>query len=251
MWMVYISIIFSFCISLAQCQEDIDVLKISNVPFPKSNKHAAVVNASFNKEISEFSICYRILIESYNDGYMPLVVTRRPSTGSPYEQDDRYYREDTSFHSGFEIDGLMFESAFLWRDVPDGGIGNRFMPFWHHLVLPNFIEPGEWFHFCTSYSSLNHIIHKYQDGLKAFSHVYSDKAENPLPSNFFGILEIGNNVRGLYSDLNIYSSFFTEEEMIAWTTSCNVVGGDTPTHHHPPPTHPPQTFRPLPGLLGG
>ena len=42
----------------------------------------------------------------------------------------------------------------------------------------------------------------------------------------FEILEKGHNVRGLYSDLNIYSSFFTEEEMIAWTTSCDVASGD-------------------------
>ena len=33
-------------------------------------------------------------------------------------------------------------------------------------------------------------------------------------------------MRGLYTDLNIYSSFFTEEDMIAWTTSCDVAEGD-------------------------
>ena len=226
MWLVYIFHIISICIPLTQCQEQIDVLKISNVPFPKSFKHAAVVNASFNKEIVEFSFCYRILIESYNDGYMPLFDARKASTGSPYNEDDRLFREDTSFLSGFEIDGLMFKSTFLRRNIPGGGIGNRFMPFWHHLVLPRFIEPGEWFHFCTSYSSLNHIFHKYQDGLKVFSHLYSDAVENPLPSNLFEMVEMGINVRGLFSDLNIYSSFFKEEEMIAWTTSCDVAGGD-------------------------
>ena len=202
------------------------MLKISNVPFPKSNRHAAVVNASFNQEIVEFSFCYRILIESYNDGYSPLFDALKPSTGSLYKEDDRTYREDSCFFSGLEIDGLMFTSLFLRRNVPGGGIGNRFMPYWHHLVLPRFVETGEWFHFCTSYSSLNHVLHKYQDGLKVFSHLYSDKVENPLPPNMFEILEVGNNVRGLYSDLNIYSSFFNEEEMIAWTTSCDVAGGD-------------------------
>ena len=155
------------------------MLKISNANFGTPNKHVAVVNASFNKEIVEFSFCYRILIDFYNDDFMILFDARKPFTGSPYNEDGRFYREDTAFYSGFEIDGLMFEYGFLWRNIPGGGIGNRFMPFWHHLVLPRFMEPGEWFHYCTSYSSLNHIIHKYQDGLKVFSHLYADDVENP------------------------------------------------------------------------
>ena len=226
MWWVHIFHIILLCLTLSQCQEQFEVLKISNDNFGTPNKHAAVVNASFNKEIVEFSFCYRILIDFYNDDWMPLFDARKPFTGSPYNEDGRFYREDAAFGSGFDIDGLMFESGFLWRNIPGGGIGNRFMPFWHHLVLPRFMEPGEWFHYCTSYSSLNHMIHKYQDGLKVFSHLYSDEVENPLPSYFFANLEIGNNVRGLYTDLNIYSSFFTEEEMIAWTTSCDVAEGD-------------------------
>ena len=85
------------------------MLKISNVPFPKSNKHAAVVNASFNKEIVEFSFCYCILIELFSDEYMSLLNAHKSSTGSTYKEDCCLYREDTSFLSGFEIDGLMFK----------------------------------------------------------------------------------------------------------------------------------------------
>ena len=81
----------------------------SSIPFPKSNKLAAVVNASFNKEIVEFSFCYCILIELFNDEYMSLLNAHKSSTGSTYKEDCCLYREDTSFLSGFEIDGLMFK----------------------------------------------------------------------------------------------------------------------------------------------
>ena len=202
------------------------MLKISNVPFPISNNHAAEFNASFNEKIVEFSLCFRILIESYNDGYMPLVSVNDPHIESPYPSDRLLFREDTAFFTGFEIDGLMFGSMFVKRYVPGGGIGNRAMPFWHHIVLPRFIEPGSWFHFCSSYSSLEHKVHKYQDGYKVFSHRYSDQVEDPLPATTFQNVEIGYNVRGLYTDFNIYSSFLAEEDMIKWTTSCDVADGD-------------------------
>ena len=54
-----------------QCYQ-IDVLKISNVPFPNSgcckpNHYSAVVNAPFDTDIPEFTVCYRMLINSYNE----------------------------------------------------------------------------------------------------------------------------------------------------------------------------------------
>ena len=42
----------------------------------------------------------------------------------------------------------------------------------------------------------------------------------------FDNLSLGRNLRGLITDLNIYSAFFTEEDMKAWTTNCNHDDGD-------------------------
>ena len=100
---------------------------------------------------------------------MSLFDVQKPFTKSPFDKDSRFIK----------IDGLMFKSSFLWQNIPGGGIGYRFMPFCHHLVLPRYRVSGKWFHYCTSYSSLNHIIHIYQDGLKVFSHLYADDVENP------------------------------------------------------------------------
>ena len=54
-------------LSSGWCQQ-FDVLKVSDVEFPRYFKYAASTSAPYNKNITEFTVCYRILIESYNDG---------------------------------------------------------------------------------------------------------------------------------------------------------------------------------------
>ena len=43
---------------------------------------------------------------------MSLFNAQKPFTGSPYEIDDRLYKEDTSILSGLEVDGLMNQAVF-------------------------------------------------------------------------------------------------------------------------------------------
>ena len=211
-----------------QCQQQIDVLKISNISFPHSSDPVALINASYKQDIAEFTICFRVLVESYNDAHVPLIVAWKPSI-EDYTSDyqlSSYFVESFAYLTGFDLDGLQAGLTFLFRDIPDGGIGNRSFPVWHHEVLPRFVDTGRWFHFCVAYSSLKHIMHKYQDGHKVFSFPYADKVVRPFPPNMFDNLSLGKNLRGLLSDLNIYSKFFTEKEMKAWTTSCNHDKGD-------------------------
>ena len=131
-----------------------------------------------------------------------------------------------AYLTGFDLDGLQASLTYLVRDIPDGGIGNRSFPVWHHGVLPRFMETGKWFHFCLAYSSIEHIMHRYQDDHKMFSFHYTDTIVRPFPPTLFDNLSLGKNLRGLITDLNIYSGFFTEEEMKAWTTSCKHDDGD-------------------------
>ena len=37
----------------------------------------------------------------------------------------------------------------------------------------------------------------------------------------FENLQIGGNMRGLFTDLNIYSKYFSADEMKAWTRTCH------------------------------
>ena len=68
---------------------------------------------------------------------------------------------------------------------------------------------------CTSYSSTLHRTHI------AYGFNFTDKEELPLPNNAFETVKIGKNMRGLISDVNIYSNYFDEKTMVKWTTSCD------------------------------
>ena len=166
-----------------QCEQQLDVLKISNVPFPNSKEPAALIDVGYTQDIAEFTLCYRTMVDSYNDAHVPMIIAWKPSiedyTGD-YEEGS-YFVDSMAYLTGFDLDGLQAGLTFLLRDIPDGGIGNRSWPIWHHEVLPRFMETGKWFHFCIAYSSLEHIMHKYQDGHKVFSYHYTDKVVRPFP----------------------------------------------------------------------
>ena len=58
-------------IPLVKCNQ-IDVMKISNVPFPASgccevHHWAATASSPQDKDIPASTVCYRMLIDSYND----------------------------------------------------------------------------------------------------------------------------------------------------------------------------------------
>ena len=64
------------------------------------------------------------------------------------------------------------------------------------------------------------------NGQQSYGFTFTDEVENPLPANAFEIVQIGKNVRGMITDVNMYESFFSEKDMITWTTSCNQPGGE-------------------------
>ena len=66
----------------------------------------------------------------------------------------------------------------------------------------------------------------YQDGLYVYSYTFTDEQEDPFPPNTFQNLLVGRNMRGLFTDLNIYSSYFDDKEMISWTTGCENTRGE-------------------------
>ena len=195
------------------------------VPFPSSPDFAALTNADFDKNITEFSVCYRILIESYNDGCINIVWGKLEEANDKL-WDSRNYRNNLCKDIGWTMDGFQESSLVLHRNIPEGGLDNKSWPFIHHINLPRNIDTSQWVSFCSSYSSILHKIHQYQDELKVFSYTYIDEVEDPMPSDTFKNLLIGKNLRGLLTDLNIYSSFFDDAAMIAWTKGCAQKKGD-------------------------
>ena len=69
-------------------------------------------------------------------------------------------------------------------------------------------------------------MHKYINGQKAFSFQFTDKEELPLPARSFELVKIAQNMRGMFTDLQIFSSYYDDDEMVSWTTSCNSDSGD-------------------------
>ena len=55
-------------INQVQSQEQFQVLKMSNIPFPNSPTFAATAKPTYEKDVVDFTVCYRSLIDSYNDG---------------------------------------------------------------------------------------------------------------------------------------------------------------------------------------
>ena len=193
---------------LVICQEQFDVLKITNVPFPSSSVFAVSLNATHDKDIVEFTVCYRIQITSYNDGWLGILHANKG------------YMEAFGYKTGIEFEGYQSTHFEISRKIPGGGLGGRALPVYHNPLLPRFIQTGKWHKSCASYSSKLHKFHVYQDGLKAFSYNFKDENENPLPATFFDSVRLGQNMRGLLTDLNIFSTFFEAEEMVSWTVSC-------------------------------
>ena len=190
--------VFFLSTALVSGSNEFDVLSIADVPFPVSpfSDFAAVINATHDQAISEFTVCYRFLLTSYNNGFNAIIMA--PNDGSRY-----YYQETIGFNTGFEYEGFQAIHYMLFRNVTGGGLGDRAHPVYHHTLLPRFVQTSKWVNSCNSYSSSLQKLHLYHDGLKAFSYHYKDKQDNPLPANMFEITRIGINLRGLFTDLNI------------------------------------------------
>ena len=84
------------------CSAIFDVLKFSNVPFPTSSVEPVYLNAPYDKNISEYTICYRFQIESYNDGLAIILGVRREGTKHKWMVLDRLGLED-----GLGMDGYQ------------------------------------------------------------------------------------------------------------------------------------------------
>ena len=144
------------CIACITCDDQFEVLSITNVPFPSSSGYAFVANASFNNDIAEFTICYRFKIESYNDGWVTFLMAKIKDS-KPW--DSRYLYINAGYEMGFEIDGYQESHFGIERNIPGGGLGNRAHPFYHHSNLARNFETSEWYHMCLSYSSSLQTIH--------------------------------------------------------------------------------------------
>ena len=210
----------------AHCSDQWEVLRISNVSFPKSSPYAAKLNGTFHTGLTEFTVCFRFLIESYNEGSaVPISASGDGYSGGRIKY---FYNdfEDLSNGLGWGTRGFQGGVHTLLMGVPEGGMINKRLPIYHHFNIANNIETSTWSHLCTSYSSKLNRLHLFQDGLKVYSFQYKEPQGIPMPANTFGNTELGRNLRGLITDVNIYSTFFDEDSTRSLTLSCGEKQGD-------------------------
>ena len=124
-----------------QCQDHFDVLKIE-APFPDSSESTASADADFDKNIPEFSVCYRIMVESYNNGCITIIYANL--TGKILETwDERNYVNRICKDIGWTQDGFQESFVYLMRNIPGGGLDKQALPFWQHLNLPENVQLSE------------------------------------------------------------------------------------------------------------
>ena len=202
-----------------------EVLKISGVPYPYSDHYAATINGTFHKELTEFTVCYRFLIESYNEKHiLPFIAEHKHKGASTKYFADLF--EDLSNNQGWGTRGFQGGLHIFIHGVPKGGMAEKRFPVYHHFNNARPFQISTWNHLCTSYSSKLNIIHMFQDGLKVYSFHYKDPQDIPFPANTFDSIHLGQNLRGLVTDVNIYSTFFDEETTRSLTLGCGESKGD-------------------------
>ena len=217
-------LVVNLLVATALAEENFDVLSIENVPFPSSDHIPATINSpSFSKEIPEFTVCFRFLITFYNDAWLNLIRALYKRDMLPWNH--RYFGEFLDFNNGFEYQGYQFLLTYLYRNIPDGGVGGKRHPQFMGGYLPQKVTTGKWFHSCTAYSSIQHKNHGYYNGMKVYSFNYSDPLEGPMPADTFHYMVLGVNMRGFITDLQIYDTFFNEQEMATWTAGCQQLYG--------------------------
>ena len=210
----------------AHCSDKWEVLRISNVSFPQSSADPAKLNGTFHTGLTEFTVCLRFLIESYNEGgFSPFGASGdAPRGGSTLYLWLGF--EDLSNGLGWGTRGFQGGVNTFLRGIPEGGRINKRFPIIHHFNNAINIETSTWNHMCVSYSSKLNILHLFQNGLKVFSYQYKDPQDIPLPANTFENTKLGINMRGLISDVNIFSTFFDEDSTKSLTLSCGEKQGD-------------------------
>ena len=129
-------VFLAFLLLLQKClaEEDFDVLSIANVPFPTSScVYAATFNATYSREIPEFTVCYRYMITFYNDGWFHMFFGKKNDAA---DDDQKYYWERSGLKTGFEVEGYQLINFYLYRILSDGGLGGMRMPTYISSNLP-------------------------------------------------------------------------------------------------------------------
>ena len=111
--------------SLVQSYQ-MDIMKITNVEFPYHGGYVATASSPLNTELPAFTVCYRMLIDSYN--YEMFAPFGADLDGKGYNW---YMLDRMCWKCGIGSEGHQGGMLYLVRNIPGGGLVNRQFPRYH------------------------------------------------------------------------------------------------------------------------
>jgi hypothetical protein len=179
--------------------------------FPSINIWAAGINAMNDKEITEYTVCYIFLIESYNQGIIHMIGTRKDGGTADWRMIDRIFP-----NNGDGADGYHGGATHMEETYPEEGlVNNGFHPIPLLFNLKTF-----------TYRSCMYALHivqsntffiSYRMVLESTVFIMLIKNKDPLPKNTFEGTHFGVN---LQVSLQIYKClqgmYFDKISMLSW-----------------------------------
>ena len=226
--MQHLGVLLLISSSLCEMQKTIKVEKLSFPWFGFPLGHAANLSLDVGDK-KEVTLCMKFRTFAYNEGYgQPFKVYRECPEGESCE-DNFSWDFMVGWKTGMEEDGKQAIQTILDFSHDNQTSYEQVLQrvekaLWHSVLLDDWIELFEWQSACYSWSVVERRELLFVNGKFAFGYEWSKQFKKGW-SNYPLRLILMSNWRGEATDVNIYDSFFDEDEMISWTTSCGSPAG--------------------------
>ena len=215
--LLLLQIYFTFC-------EMQKTIKVEKLPFPKyDSEHAAQYTLEVGDQ-KEVTLCLKFRLFSYNEGYgSPFYIARQcPDNMSCVDNFSWMYM--IGWKTGMEDDGKQAAQTHLSFSQDNETMYEQMLTRigkaqWHANLLEDWVELFEWQSACYTWSVIKKKELLFVNGKFAFGYEWSKQFTKGW-SDYPILMKLMSNWRGEMTDLNIYDSFFEEDEMVSWTTSC-------------------------------
>ena len=209
--------------SLCEMQKTI---KVEKLPFPK---YDSVTAAQYPLEVGdqkEVTLCLKFRLFSYNEGYGQLFWIARECPPNMTCVDNFSWTFMIGWKTGMEDDGKQAAQTHLNFSHDNETMYEQMLTRigkaqWHANLLEDWVELFEWQSACYTWSVLKKKELLYVNGKFAFGYEWSKQFSKGW-SDYPILLKLMGNWRGEVTDLNLYDSFFEEEQMVSWTMSCGI-----------------------------
>ena len=211
-------------ISFSVCQMQ-KTLKVEKLPFPTGSEYVAKYPLDVGDQ-KEVTLCLKFRIFSYNEGYaFPFRIERKcPDNMSCV--DNFSWMLMIGWKTGMEDDGKQAAQTHLQFSQDNETMYEQMLTRigkaqWHSNLLEDWVELFEWQSACYTWSVLKKKELLFVNGKFAFGYQWSKQFSKGW-SDYPILLSLMYNYRGEVTDVNIYDSFFKEDEMVSWTTNCGI-----------------------------